>query len=279
MKVFYRPEMNSEQANSFSPSAGKPKLAVNDWLRRGIITPEDILSFHPATVDELASAHDRNFVEGVLALDIDNGFGNRNADVARSLPYTTGSMLAAAEYAILHRENVCSPTSGFHHAGYYMSGGYCTFNGLMVAAVQVINAGLARKVAIIDCDAHYGNGTQHILDTLNLPQIRHFTAGRIFRTKDDAANGRYLDWLHSACRMSKDADLVLYQAGADPHLNDPLGGILSGQTMLERDQIVHECFRGKPLVWNLAGGYWTTPKGSLSPTLQLHRATAREFAS
>ena len=279
MKVFYRPEMNSLQANSFSPSAGKPRLAVTDWLRKGIITKSDILSFEPATREQLSLAHGRWYVDNVLDLKVVNGFGNANADVARSLPYTSGSMLAAAEYAILHNEHVCSPTSGFHHAMYHYGQGYCTFNGLMVAAVAVINAGLADKVAIIDCDAHYGNGTQDIIEHLNLGRVvKHFTAGQHFHCKEDAEGDKYIKWLLSACKQAADADLVIYQAGADPHLRDPLGGILSSQTMLERDEIVSAAFHGKPLAWNLAGGYQTTEKGSLNPTLQLHRATARTFA-
>jgi acetoin utilization deacetylase AcuC-like enzyme len=72
-------------------------------------------------------------------------------------------MLAAAEYAVLHNEVVCSPTSGFHHAEYRNAGGYCTFNGLMVTALALKDAGLVNRVAILDCDAHYGNGTDSII--------------------------------------------------------------------------------------------------------------------
>ena len=99
----------------------------------------------------------------MLDLSIDNGFGNRNAQVAASLPYTSGSLLAAARHALEHRENVCSPTSGFHHAGYDSAEGFCTFNGLMVTALALLEEGVVRSIGILDCDAHYGNGTDDIV--------------------------------------------------------------------------------------------------------------------
>jgi hypothetical protein len=37
-----------------------------------------------------------------------------------------------------------------------------------------------------------------------------------------------------------DCDLILYQAGADPHASAPLGGVLTSQPMSERDRLVFE---------------------------------------
>ena len=34
MKVFYRPEQTARNAGTFSPSAGKPALVVQDWLAK-----------------------------------------------------------------------------------------------------------------------------------------------------------------------------------------------------------------------------------------------------
>ena len=138
MKVFYRPEQTARNISTFSPSAEKPAQVVRDWLQRGLIQESDVLSFEPVTRTDLKRAHDAAFVDGVLDLSIDNGFGNRNAQVAASLPYTSGSLLAAARHALEYRENVCSPTSGFHHAGYNSAEGFCTFNGLMVTALALL---------------------------------------------------------------------------------------------------------------------------------------------
>ena len=180
MKVFYRSEQTARNISTFSPSAEKPTQVVRDWLQRGLIQESDVLSFEPVTRTDLKRAHDAAFVDGVLDLSIDNGFGNRNAQVAASLPYTSGSLLAAARHALEYRENVCSPTSGFHHAGYNSAEGFCTFNGLMVTALALLEQGAVRSIGILDCDVHYGNGTDDIVKRLGVQGIRHHTMGGAF---------------------------------------------------------------------------------------------------
>jgi acetoin utilization deacetylase AcuC-like enzyme len=101
--------------------------------------------------------------------------------VARSLPYTTGSMLSAARHVLRHGGAACAPCSGFHHASFESSWGYCTFNGLMVTAAVLRQEGLVGKVGIIDCDTHPGDGTQDIISRLGAASwVRHFTAGEDF---------------------------------------------------------------------------------------------------
>ena len=55
---------------------------------------------------------------------------------------------------------VCRPPG--HHAGPAFFGGSCYLNNAAVAAAQLRAAGLER-VAIVDVDAHHGNGTEDIL--------------------------------------------------------------------------------------------------------------------
>jgi len=277
MKVFYRPEQVApEQASS--PSAHKPKLVVHDWASRSRFNLE-VCSFEPVTERQLARAHDPTFVLKVLGCQTPNGFGNCCAGVAASLVYTSGSLLSAAEHALLHREVVCSPTSGFHHARYGRASGYCTFNGLMVTALAIKESGLANRVAILDCDAHYGDGTDDIIRRLGIDWIEHHTQGLRFQSARDARGGQYERWLEQAIRDCLDCDLVLYQAGADPHVDDPLGGILTTEQMSGRDRMVFERLGHLPMVWNLAGGYQLVPGKTgaeqIEPVLALHRETAR----
>jgi acetoin utilization deacetylase AcuC-like enzyme len=273
--VFYHPEMSAANVGSYSPSAGKPALVVQDWLDNGLITRSDLIGFQPATRDELALAHDRAFVDGVLDCEIDNGFGNTDPFVAASLPWTTGSMLAAAEYAVTHQCHTISPTSGFHHAGFAHAGGFCTFNGLAVTAAALRKSGMVDKVAILDCDMHYGDGTAEILKRRNMHWVTHHTFGQHFRDPEDIGPGgkHVRDWLLAAIEDCANADVILYQAGADPHVRDPLGGLLTTQMMQDRDRAVARGLRRKPLVWNLAGGYQRDEQGTIKPVLQLHRQT------
>jgi acetoin utilization deacetylase AcuC-like enzyme len=71
---------------------------------------------------------------------------------------------------------------------------------------------------------------------------------------------------------------VFFQAGADAHVDDPLGGLLSTDQMRERDRTVFAVCRdlGIPLTWNLAGGYQEEPDGSIPKVVALHLNTFDE---
>lgn len=275
MHVFYRPEQVADTA-SISRSTLKPRLVVEDWKAQGFDL--QIHSFEPVTREDFKLAHHADFVDGVLDGTRYNGFNNTDVDVARSLPYTTGSMLAAAKYAIEHNAIACSPTSGFHHAGPKSALGFCTFNGLMVTAMVLKSLGLASRVAILDCDAHYGNGTDEIIHDLGLDFIVHRTQGENFYDRATTLGGAYEDWLDAAIADCAQADVVLYQAGADPHIADPYGGMLTTQQLDARDDAVFSGLSHLPIAWNLAGGYQTAPGATeaerLEPVLALHRSTA-----
>lgn len=262
--VFYRPEQ-SANTESFSPSASKPARLMELWRGQNQI---DVRSFEPTTVDQLSLVHDRAFVEDVLALKRPNGFDNFDASVAASLPYTSGSMLAAALHVAEHGGVACSPTSGFHHAGWDFAGGYCTFNGLALAAVILQQQGI--KVGILDGDAHYGNGTDDILHRFGLG-IKHHTWGKDFPCGEVVSDSKAWRWYTRAVDDLQDCDVVLYQASADPHIDDPLGGQLRDKALMMREHIV---FGGlKRVAWNLAGGYRKDQDGGISGVLRTHTNT------
>ena len=49
-----------------------------------------------------------------------------------------------------------------HHAGPALGGGLCTFNNIAIGARHALSTNGIKRVAIIDWDAHHGNGTQEI---------------------------------------------------------------------------------------------------------------------
>ena len=277
LPVFYRPEMSCAAATGVSPSAGKPKLAVEDWLAHPHIGPHiQIETFNPATDEILCGAHHEKYVDGVLSGELLNGFGTRDPDIAASLRYTVGSMVAAAKHVLTMRGRyrfAVSPTSGFHHAGYRQGGGFCTFNGLMAAAIRVHTLGLAERILIIDMDGHYGDGTDDIIKTLGIDYVDHITACKSYDTANEA-----LDCIWKQFRQlgERHYSLVLYQAGADIHVDDPLGaGIMTEDEMIHRDYRVFAAsvVNDTPVVWNLAGGYARDAQGTIEPVLKLHRNT------
>src|SRR5271170_2446793 len=94
--VFYTPKMVTDSGCA-SPSAKKPAAVVESWKKQ---FPIEIIEPAPAELEELAMAHDLDFVKDILAGRRSNGFGNISSDVARTLPYTTGAMLWAARHAL-----------------------------------------------------------------------------------------------------------------------------------------------------------------------------------
>jgi acetoin utilization deacetylase AcuC-like enzyme len=143
--------------------------------------------------------------------------------------------------------------------------------------VALQREGLVERVGILDCDMHWGDGTASLIGLLSAQDwIRHFSSGRDYCEPTQAA--AFLLRLEQEVEAMADCDLVLYQAGADPHVHDPLGGFLTTEELRVRDSIVFEAFArlGVPVAWNLAGGYQQEDDGSIPAVLEIHLNTVKE---
>lgn len=231
-----------------------------------------------ASPEELRRVHDKDYVHGVLEGVRHSGFSAPASPVVlQHILASNGCMIHAVAVALgTGRGLHFVPVSGFHHAGHAQGGGYCTFNGLLAAVANARALGKkCDNVLIIDGDAHYGNGTDDILATGLLPGVVNLT----HEAPDRDRRINRETWHHDieAALNRAPWDLVLYQAGADAHREDPyLAGYLDDGAWLDRDRLVFKWAEehGVPCVWNLAGGY-----GDL--TLNLHKrtySTALRFA-
>lgn len=271
MKICYRQEQNVLTNLSRSPSAQKPSL----FVERALIFPniEIFSDWSPVTKEYFCLVHDPIHVDKILSCKKPNGFGNIIKEVADSLYYTTGSFYSASQIAL--SENVAmSPTSGFHHASYNESMGFCTFNGLMVSAVKLHQEKHVENIGIIDFDIHWGNGVIDILRKKNISYVKYMSIS------DQVGNNydHWLDSLYDELRAKfEDCSMLFYQAGADSHISDPLGGVLTTEQMKKRDRCVFQYARNfnKPIVWNLAGGY----QDPVSKVLDIHINTLKECLS
>ena len=276
LQVFYSEHLVSDARVGRSPSDRKPSLVWDALARQA--WPIQRVSPEPAALRDLYRVHDRGFVDDVLSLKQPNGFGSYSESVARSLLYTCGACHDSAVAAL--RDGIsASLTSGFHHAGTSAGRGFCTFNGLMVAALRLLGEGRVERVAIIDCDYHYGDGTQEIIDTQQLSdRVFHLSLGHRFRWHEHA--GPYLDAKAALRDPLRDFDpgVILYQAGADVHIDDPLGGLFTTEQMRLRDATLFTIARdlGIPVAWNLAGGYQMERDGSIPRVVELHMNTFEE---
>ncbi|MEZ6120526.1 MAG: hypothetical protein R3C28_28670 [Pirellulaceae bacterium] len=268
LTVFYSEKLNAPDLNEQSPSAGKPKLVVQNWsnadLDISIYPPE------PVTTADLEKVHSPKFVRDVLACERKNGYGNRDPQTAASLPYVSGAMYDAAKYAYENNTIAVAPVVGFHHAEWDKATMFCTFNGFVVAAVKMLEEFDLNRVGILDCDHHKGNGTNSLIEKFKLhDKIHHYSAGYDYGWKSD--RGKFFETLPSTLETFRGIDLVIYKAGADPHVDDPKGGWLTTEDLKMRDEIVFDFF-GKnkiPVAWDLGGGY-----GKMEEVLKIHRNTA-----
>ena len=272
--VYYTPKMVAN-FSSFSPSAGKPEQVIAAWQQLDFTI--QIIEPVAVSVEQLKAVHRPYYVDQVLAGQVKNGFGNALPEVAESLRYTSGAMLAAAREAIRNRKIAVAPCSGFHHAGYTSAFGYCTFNGLMVAALVLHAEGVVARVGILDFDMHYGDGTVALIKHHQADSwIEHYTAGRDYESAFQAND--FLARIPERVADMSDCDVILYQAGADPHIHDPLGGFLTTAQLGERDRLVFETAHslGIPVAWNLAGGYQVDSDGGIQAVLDIHNNTMLE---
>lgn len=267
----------------------KPKLAVESWPE-GMIEIVDVSG--PAAVPTLSMAHDRQYVEDVIGAKRNNGHYNCDAKVTSACRWNVQSMVDAAAGVMgmpSGQRVACSPSSGFHHAHHAEGGAFCTFNGLIVAAISHIRQ-YERKVLIIDCDWHWGDGTAQIIDCLKLcnwiDHVSHCGGMPVSSSIDDddddfeddwPLDKEVLAWVQNTAHIIDGSKygLILYQAGADMYVHDPLGGCLSIPQLKKRDEIIFEAAQSQdvPLVWNFAGGYKKDKNGKISEVLDIHRNT------
>jgi acetoin utilization deacetylase AcuC-like enzyme len=129
----------------------------------------DMLAPRPADPHELTAVHSDGHVERMRAVseagsgDAGGGFTPMNGDSYDLAVLTAGSVLTCVERVLLgeaDRAYAIGRRSG-HHASHDTGYGFCIFNNVAVAARAAQRYGIDR-VAIVDIDAHHGNGTEAI---------------------------------------------------------------------------------------------------------------------
>lgn len=240
----------------------------------------------PIAIDDLLRVHTNAYVEAVRSgeprpLAESQKFPWSPA-LFPSVRLTNGGALAAAGRA-LDDGVAAALASGFHHSHGDHGEGFCTFNGLVVASEVLRAAGRVSRVAVLDLDLHYGNGTASLCATRpwlfncsiygnDYWENKPYKDVENVRHKDGAnhvsfalPNGSGLAEMMAALERGTKAilafgrpDLVLYQAGADPYKEDPYSPLdLDHDDLRERDRFVFAWAKekGLPLAWVLAGGY------------------------
>lgn len=252
---------------------------------------DDLVELRQAPFDEKAAWADIALVHGPAYVEaVRTGAPRR---LAESQGFTWSPEFAASVARIwsghlfacclaLREGIVFHPVSGAHHARRNSGAGFCTFN-FLAGAARDINSEGAGPVAVIDLDAHPGDGTYALAK--DDPRVALFDIagstwgctgdGARFVFHDSADANAYRAALETLPRFLDKVrpGLVQYQAGMDPFEDDPVGGIdgVTAEFLAWRDRYVLDQLRarGIPVVVNLAGGYIT------EVTARLHVQTLR----
>lgn len=272
--VFFNEKMVAHLVLS-SPSPRKPLEVINEWSAK-YFDDFEVFDFPPFEKEDFYIAHEKTHVNQILDLEKENGFDTKDKEIADSTYWTSASFYHAALKS-LESGIAVSPTSGFHHAGYDYAWGFCTFNGLLVTAMKLIEE-KSLKIGILDFDYHQGDGSENIIFHFSLyKNIVHITGKSSYSREKDL----FFEEIPYILECLKGVDIILYQAGADQHIDDPLGGFLNNEEMRKRDYLVLSFAKENniPIVWNLAGGYQEDiieNTRSIQKVLDIHNATMEE---
>lgn len=123
----------------------------------------DVREAAPAGDELLILAHDRSYIDRVVTLEKRRGYLSPDTQLlpgsVKAARLIVGATVAAAREAV--RSGFAMGFGGLHHAGRDFGEGFCIFNDVAVAAAALREDGMDR-VAVIDTDAHQGNGTMDV---------------------------------------------------------------------------------------------------------------------
>ncbi|MEW6658909.1 MAG: histone deacetylase [Thermodesulfobacteriota bacterium] len=129
----------------------------------------------------------------------------------------------------------CFIGAGGHHSGYQQFWGACCFNDVVLALTHVREISSWRRCAIVDTDAHHGDGTRQLVQ--NDPEVLHLCfCGDDYRSPDgtkvdvdvyrlaytQSPDSQYVDLVrqHLPLIPPFKPDLLLWYYGFDTHADD-----------------------------------------------------------
>jgi acetoin utilization deacetylase AcuC-like enzyme len=221
-------------------------------------------------------AHEADYVRSVFKSSVDPkierliGFPVNRKVADRALLATSGTMLAA-RLALSHGI-ACNTAGGSHHAKRAHGAGFCTLNDVAVAALNLLDAGLAKQILVVDLDVHQGDGTAEILAdvpdvfTLSIHSEKNYPTRKEHSSLDvplpdamgDTDYLKILDETLAEVETRFTPDFVFYNAGVDVHIDDRLGRLaLTNDGIAARDHAVISRFTQQdiPLCGVIGGGY------------------------
>ena len=291
MKVVYSDKYDLNLGNHVFPSS-KYRLIKERLLQENVIKPEDIIEPTPATDDDVALVHDRNYIwklknDKLSYVEILRMEVPYSPELIEAVWLSAGGSILAGRLAMEQGVGV-NIGGGFHHAFPDHGEGFCVIHDVAIAIRRLQKDGLIEHAMTVDCDVHQGNGTAAIFSsdktvyTISLHQENNYPYPKPPSDLDvNLHNGvqdtEYITVLEDSLDKAFsefDPQVVFYLAGADPYGEDQLGGLkLTLQGLEHRDRVVFEKARAKniPVVVTFAGGY----ARHVADTVRIHSTTVK----
>jgi len=274
-RLVYHPGYDLHLGDHVFPTE-KYRLVRERLIREGFAHEEDFVEPEPAPDEDLLLVHDPGWIQRLKT-----GTLSFYEILKLELPYSRemvdGFLLAAGGTTLaaglaLHDGIGFNVGGGFHHAFPGHGEGFCAIHDIAVAIRHWQREGLIERAMVVDCDVHHGNGTAAIFAgntrafTLSIHQFHNYPAHKPasdidIHLADLTGDEEYLERLRAAylpALAEHRPGLVVYVAGADPYVEDQLGGLaLSLEGLKARDVLVLEtALRERvPVAIVLAGGY------------------------
>lgn len=182
---------------------------------------------------------------------------------------SAGGALLAMELALKEGKAFSLMRPPGHHAGKAKFEGFCYFNNVAVATAKALKK--IGKVAVLDIDAHHGNGSQEIfmgnksVVYVSLHQYGNFYPGTGKHHEKNCYNFPLESGIEESLYLQKlevgldiigkfNPDLIAVSVGFDTFKEDPLAGLkLEIETYSKMSKMIAES--GKPRFAVLEGGY------------------------
>lgn len=142
-------------------------------LQMGLLSGDNRLEAPPVplTEQELLRFHTREYIDALKAAQdgrhslraLEMGLGTGDCPVFPHMydfvRLAGGGSLTGARMILRGEASVVfNPSGGFHHARADAASGFCYINDVVIAALEIAEAG--RRLAVVDFDAHHGDGQQ-----------------------------------------------------------------------------------------------------------------------
>lgn len=287
MRVSYAPGYQAPMpANHIFPM-GKFRGLHTYLIEKKIINESRVVAPKPVDSSLLRSVHSQQYCGAIL-----NGSLTHKEERRLGLPWSPGlakrSVLAVQgtlNAALMALEDGISGNlaGGTHHAMPNHGEGFCVFNDVAVAIRVLKHSMWIKKVLVIDCDVHQGNGTASIFAddddvfTFSIHGAKNYpfrkpASNMDVGLPDNTGDKAYIDTLGGSLDEIFEQfhpDLVFYLGGIDPLKTDHFGRLaLSTKGLEMREEIVIRKVMGRnvPIVLLLSGGYAPT----LQETVEAH---------